>query len=93
MPKHALSDEEIMRCFNTLSELRTNLTESEFLTTVHRMETEGYRLAYTEGDDGIVAVCGYRIYSNFFMGKHLYVDDLVTSASTRSRGHGENMIK
>ena len=41
----------------------------------------------------IVAVAGYRIYTNLFMGKNLYVDDLVTSNQSRSRGYGETLIK
>ena len=92
MPKNAVSDEEIMKCFEVMSQLRTHLEETDFLDKVRDMENEGYKLAYMEDNSHIVAVCGYRIYSNLFMGKHLYVDDLVTSASRRSEGYGESMI-
>ena len=40
----------------------------------------------------MVAVAGYRIYSNLFMGKHCYIDDLVTASAHRSKGYGEKMI-
>jgi len=38
-----------------------------------------------------VAAAGYRIYTNLFMGKHLYVDDLVTLESARYNLVGWNI--
>ena len=93
MPKIALSDEEITQCYDIMSQLRPHLKQNSFLETVRSMESDGYRLAYLKEKKSIVAVTGYRIYSNLFMGKHLYVDDLVTSTSERSRGYGQSMIK
>ena len=93
MPRDAKTDAEIQKCFDVMSELRTQLKRDDFLPTVRQMESEGFRLAYIEEGDAIVAVAGYRIYTNLFLGKNLYVDDLVTSATARSKGHGEQMIK
>lgn len=76
-----------------MSELRTHLKKDEFLDTVRHMQTEGYRLAFIENKGSVVAAAGYRIYTNLFMGKHLYVDDLVTLESSRSQGYGEQMVK
>ena len=75
-----------------MSELRKHLKKDEFLRLVRHMESEGYRLAYLEVKGSVVAVAGYRIYTNFFMGKNLYIDDLVTSATERSKGYGEDII-
>ena len=36
---------------------------------------------------------GYRIANNLFLGKHLYIDDLVTSQKVRSRGYGETLYQ
>ena len=93
MPKQAITDQEIKNCFDVMSELRTHLKKEEFLNTVRQMESEGYKLAFIEDNDEVVATAGYRIYSNLFMGKHLYVDDLVTSEKVRSNGYGEKLIK
>ena len=93
MPQLATTDEEIERCFDAMSELRTHLKRTQFLTTIRKMETEGYKLAFIERQGVVVAVAGYRIYTNLFMGKHLYVDDLVTSASSRSKGFGAELIQ
>ncbi len=93
MPRQATEDEEIEKCFSVMSELRPHLRAEEFLPTVRQMESDGYRLAYSEKNGNVVAVAGYRIYTNLFMGKHLYVDDLVTSENVRSQGYGEDMMK
>ena len=93
MPKQAITDNEIEQCFEVMSQLRTHLKKKEFLSTVRNMETEGYKLAYIEDKGVIVVAAGYRIYTNLVMGKHLYVDDLVTLESARSKGYGEQMVK
>ncbi len=92
MPIDAKTDAEILKCFDVMVELRTHLTRGDFLNTVRHMESEGFRLAYIEADGAVVAVAGYRIYTNLFLGKNLYVDDLITSASARSKGYGKQMV-
>lgn len=92
MPKQAIGDQEIENCFEVMSELRPHLKRENFLETIRAMETEGYKLAFIEDQGKIVATAGYRIYTNLWVGKHLYVDDLVTASSGRSRGYGEEMV-
>lgn len=93
MPQQATTDKEIEKCFDVMSELRMHLKKNNFLTTIRHMETEGFKLAFIEDEGKVVVVAGYRIYTNLFMGKHLYIDDLVTMANSRSRGYGEQMLK
>ncbi len=83
MPTRALSDDQIENCFGVLAELRPHLQRDNFLATVRAMEEDGYKLVYMADQGRVVAVAGYRIYSNLFMGKHLYVDDLVTTEQAR----------
>ena len=71
MVKQALTDAEIESCFAVMSELRPHLVEEEFLKLVRGMEKEGFRLAYIEEDSRVVAVAGYRVYTNLFLGKKL----------------------
>ena len=92
MPCRAITDSEIERCFHVLAELRPHLIQDNFLATVRAMEKDGFRLAFIEHDAEVVAAAGYRIYSNLFMGKHCYVDDLVTAEAQRSKGFGQQMI-
>ncbi|NNF68038.1 MAG: GNAT family N-acetyltransferase [Gammaproteobacteria bacterium] len=92
MIKEASSADEIMRCFPVMSELRPHLDESKFTSLVLDMFQEGFRLAYLEKDGAVRCVAGFRITTTLFMGKNLYVDDLVTDDSHRSEGHGKAML-
>ena len=92
MPKVAETDQEIERCYAVVAELRPDIAKNEFLPRVRQMASEGYRLAYLERGPDVVAVAGYRISTNFWLGRHLYVDDLVTAAQARSRGYGEALL-
>lgn len=92
MPRQAKTDAEIEKCFPVMAELRPHLKKESFLEMVRHMETEGFKLAFIEESGEVVAVAGYRIFTSLFMGKNLYVDDLVTSESVRSKGHGEAML-
>jgi len=92
MPKVAITDSEINRCFEAMAELRPHLIKDDFVSTVREMEKSDYNLLYIEEDSTVVAVAGYLIALNLFMGKHLYVDDLVTAGDKRSKGYGEKLI-
>ncbi len=92
MPKLAITDQEIQNCFAVMEELRPHLKAATFLSTVRQMQSEGFNLAYIEHQQKVVAAAGYRICTNLFMGKHLYVDDLITTYSVRSQGYGEEMV-
>ena len=91
-PRIADSDDEIAKCFAVIAELRKHLDESSFVDMVRGMQDDGYRLAYVEDGGAIVAAAGYRIHTTLFMGKNLYVDDLVTSEKNRSQGYGKMLI-
>lgn len=93
LPQIATTDSEIENCFDVMAELRTHLERNTFLKTVRDMEQQGFQLAYLKDNDNVVAVAGYRIASNMFLGKHLYIDDIVTSQKVRSRGYGDAMYK
>ena len=50
-------------------------------------------LAYIGPVDGVPrAFAGWRVLEMLAVGKHLYVDDLITDASLRSRGYGRQLL-
>jgi GNAT superfamily N-acetyltransferase len=57
----------------------------------HRQD--GYEIVAIEEANQILAVMGYRVLSDFVRGKHIYVDDLVTSEQCRSQGLGAVLLK
>ena len=60
----------------------------DFAARVLNQQKEGYQLAFLELDGVIRSVAGFRILNLLFSGRTLYVDDLVTRDSDRSRGFG-----
>lgn len=92
MPEHAVSDDEIASCFDVMAELRPHLERESFVALIRSMQADGFRLACIRTDSRVVAVVGYRISTNLFMGHNLYVDDLVTAASERSKGYGRELL-
>jgi centromere protein V len=88
----ATTDAEIDACFPVMRELRPRLVASEFVARVRRQQLGGYQLAFVSGAVGLVAVAGFRLSETLAWGRFLYVDDLVTLASERSRGHGARML-
>ena len=91
-PQHAVTDGDIADCFDVMAELRPHLKRESFVPLVRSMEPDGFRLAFISDGGRVVAVAGYRISTNLFYGKHLYVDDLVTSDTERSKGHGRELL-
>jgi GNAT superfamily N-acetyltransferase len=85
--------EDIRRCFPVTRELRTHITDAEdFVQRVKRQQEQGYQLAFLESEGQVRAAAGYRFLESLFSGKNLYVDDLVTRDSDRSRGFGGELL-
>lgn len=80
--------------YELLKELRPHLTFDAFRQTFNEAEkTSGYKMVGIEDESGLVALMGYRILHDFVHGKHVYIDDLVSRAASRSKGHGTILLK
>lgn len=90
--KIARTDEDVQACFPVMAELRPHLQRSTFPSTIREMEGQGCTLAFLSVDERPVAVAGYRVTYMLYCGRLLYVDDLVTTAHERSRGHGATLL-
>ena len=88
----AKSISEIQACYPVMRELRPHIPQESFVERVREQQTQGYKLAYLEKDGEPVAVTGFRIGYNLAWGRFLYVDDLVSLASHRSRGYGARLL-
>jgi len=89
---NAESDSDLLRCFPVMHQLRPHLLEAGFVARVRRMHGEGYFLARLEEDGVVCAVAGYRFHEKLFSGRTLYVDDLVSATTRRSKGHGARLL-
>ena len=88
-----LSEEhEIRAAFPVMSQLRTHLSEALFYEMFQQMQKEGYNLIANYQNEKIVALAGFAILTNFYDGKHVYLYDLVTDGSERTKGYGEELL-
>lgn len=88
----AESDVEIAAAFNAMRHLRDLQNSDEFIARVRQLSDDGYLLAVGIVDEKVVACAGFRIGEKLAWGRHLYVDDLVTVPSERSKGYGRVLL-
>ena len=88
----ATSDDQILKCFEAMHELRSHLKKEEFVEQIKVMQSEGFQLAYFKEDDKVVAVTGYRMIHHLYCGKLIYVDDLSTMQQYRKKGYAKLLL-
>lgn len=86
--REAATEAEVRRCWPVMVQLRPGVAEAEFPSRVRRQQAQGYRLAFLEEDGAVRAVAGFRILDMLSRDRFLYLDDFVTDAACRGRGHG-----
>lgn len=86
---------DLIKVFPVMHELREHLTLDEFIKLFNQAkETSNYQLmAFENEQQEIIAAMGYRVLVDFVHGRHLYIDDLVTTAKYRSKGIGAKLLK
>lgn len=87
------TEAERAEVFPVLAELRSHLDREEFEALRGEMADEGYRLFAGYDDGEPIAVAGVTVSTNFYLGRHAYVYDLVTTADRRSEGHGKRLLE
>lgn len=88
----AQNDADINAGFPMMTQLRPHLSQNEFVNRVRRQEKDGFRLVLLEDDGRVRAVAGFRLGESLAWGKYLYIDDLVTDETARSRGYGQQLF-
>lgn len=89
----ANTDEELLRCFPAMQELRPHLDREQFVDRVRRQaDRDGYILVFIEDDGDVVAVAGFRLMEMLAWGRVMYVDDLVTCSAHRSKGYASRLL-
>jgi len=80
--------------FLAMKALRTHLAdEEEFVRRIDDVQRpEGYRLVGALDGGEVVAVAGFRVLTELYAGRYVYVDDLSTLAEARRRGHARALL-
>ena len=85
----AKDSKDLESFYQVVKELREHLSLDEFFAIYNQAHLENnYTLVALEEEGNILAVMGYRFISDYVHGKHLYIDDLVTTKKQRSKGLG-----
>lgn len=80
--------------FSLIKELRPHLDEMTFKNLYDEArKADDYTLIGFEREGKLVAAMGYRVLHDLVHGRHLYIDDLVTTESVRSMGIGAILLK
>lgn len=89
----AETDNEIIGCYEVLSQLRPQLKIENFVVLIRDlMLNQGYKLVFLKEYE-IKSVMGIRIGLWLHAGKYLETEDLVTSSKDRSNGYGAQLLK
>lgn len=92
MIEEARTDEDILATFDTMLELRPHLVREDYVATIRKQMEDGYRLTFVRENGVVEAAAGWRFLRNLASGRFLYIDDLVTRARARSKGHGKVLL-
>jgi ribosomal protein S18 acetylase RimI-like enzyme len=85
---------DLERCYPVMKELRPHLSFEEYISIYNESHSaDGYEIVAIEDNGQILAVMGYRFLSDYVRGKHVYIDDLVSSEKVRSQGLGAELLK
>ena len=86
------TDAEINATFDVMHQLRTHLSQQDYLPLIRKMQQSGYLLAFLEDEGKVRAVAGFRINDSLAWGHYAYVDDLVSDETARSAGYGKALL-
>lgn len=88
------SENDLQRCYPVMKELRPHLSFDDYILIYNESHlADGYEIVAVEDQGQILAVMGYRFLSDYVRGKHVYVDDLVSTEKARSQGLGAELLR
>ncbi|MBP2078755.1 GNAT family N-acetyltransferase [Oceanobacillus polygoni] len=91
--KELETQEDIVEAYPVMRELRTHLSKHAYLDLVKEArEKDGYIVVALYEQDDIVAVVGFKPMITLYYGRFVWVCDLVTSQTKRSKGYGEKLL-
>ena len=87
------SEGDLREAFPVIRELHDELDEKKDVGLLAEMTSGGYRLFAIRDSGKIAAIVGMQVLTNLYYERHVYVYDLVTTASKRSKGYGQALLE
>ncbi len=88
-----ISLKELDIAYKCVKELRTTLSYDEFEDLVYEMRHQEYKMFGIFERGELITYAGISILVNLYHKRHLYLYDLVTVSSSRSKGYGKIMLE
>jgi GNAT superfamily N-acetyltransferase len=89
----AVTEQDWDQVYDLLIQLRTELSKEEYIGFLKDMKNEGYRVFCLYERKDLVSLAGVIIRTNFYAQRHVFVYDLVTAESARSKGYGRKLLE
>jgi GNAT superfamily N-acetyltransferase len=87
------TERDWLEAYPVMKQLRTHLSQERFLELTRESTVSGgYKLAVLYEEGKIKAVTGFMPMITLYNGKSIWVCDLVTDFSVRSKGYGEKLL-
>lgn len=86
---HVETDADFAAAFPVIVQLRPHLTLESFRERVRKQHAQGYRLLALDSGSRVRSLAGYRLLDYLWVGRAMYVDDLVTDEASRSQRFGD----
>jgi GNAT superfamily N-acetyltransferase len=87
------TERDWLEAYPVMKQLRTHLSQERFLELTRESTVSGgYKLAVLYEEGKIKAVTGFMPMITLYNGKSIWVCDLVTDSSVRSKGYGEKLL-
>lgn len=87
------SEEELIQAFPIMTQLRTHLSQKEYLELVYESQAkERYQMLGLRDNGVLKAVIGFKPMITLYYGRSLWVCDLVTEKTARSNGYGDQLL-
>ncbi|MBM6616756.1 GNAT family N-acetyltransferase [Bacillus suaedaesalsae] len=90
--KEMKTKKDFESAYPVMHELRTHLSLEDYFSLLDKMVPQGFRMFAAFHAEQVVAVTGVIELVNFYNFKHLYVYDLVTKETERSKGYGDVLL-
>ncbi|MEA3521828.1 MAG: GNAT family N-acetyltransferase [Campylobacterota bacterium] len=87
-----ISLKELDVAYELVQELREALTYDEFEDLVYEMRHQEYKMFGIFVQDELLTYAGVSVLINLYHKRHLYLFDLVTKSSSRSKGYAKSML-
>jgi GNAT superfamily N-acetyltransferase len=87
-----LGSHEMPSILPLIQQLNAKLTERHFRARLKQMQAQHYRCLGVFDGARLVGICGFWIFTRFWCGKQMDLDNFVVDASLRGSGVGSQML-